>query len=93
MGQALSTADARVRRISDYTARHRDSIGAEAQARLEDAKRHLAAAQGTQATNEADAIAYANRASTLAAQAQTLANTDVLAAHRTPRRRGSASKR
>ncbi len=92
LGQALSTADARVHQISDYATRHRDSIGAEAQARLEDAKRHLSAARGTQATNEADAIAYANRASTLAAQAQTLANTDVLAAHRTPRRRGTASK-
>lgn len=93
LGEVLSTADARVRQISDYAARHRGSIGAEAQARLEDAKRHLAAARGTQASNEADAIAYANRASTLAAQAQTMANDDVLAAHRTPRRRGTASKR
>lgn len=93
LGQALSTADARVRQISDYAARHRGSVGAEAEGRLEDAKRHLAAARGTQATNEADAIAYANRASTLAAQAQTMANNDVLAAHRTPRRRGTASKR
>ncbi|OBI56843.1 YgcG family protein [Mycobacterium sp. E787] len=93
LGQALSTAEARVRQISDYAARHGDSIGAQAQARLEDAKRYLAAAHGTQATNEADAIAYANRASTLAAQAQTQANADVLAAHRTPRRRGTASKR
>ncbi len=91
--QALSTADARVRQISDYAARHRGSVGTEAQDRLEDAQRHLAAARGTQGTNEADAIAYANRASTLAAQAQTLANNDVLAAHRTPRRRGTASKR
>jgi hypothetical protein len=93
LGQALSTADARVRQISDYASRHRGSIGADAQARLEDAKRHLAAARGTEASNEAGAIAYANRASTLAAEAQTLANGDVLAAHRTPRRPGSASKR
>ncbi|SPM31836.1 TPM domain-containing protein [Mycobacterium terramassiliense] len=93
LGQALVTADARVRQISDYAGKHRDSIGTEAQARLEDAKRHLAAAHGTQATNEAGAIAYAHRASTLAAQAQTLANNDVLAAHGTRRRRGSASKR
>ncbi|OBG27997.1 YgcG family protein [Mycobacterium sp. E3198] len=91
--QALSTADARVRQVADYAARHGDSVGAEARARLEDAKRHLTAARGTQATNEADAIAYANRASTLAAQAQTVANNDVAAAHRTPRRRGTASKR
>lgn len=93
LGQALSTADARVRQVSDYATRHRDSIGAEAQARLEDAKRHLAAARGTQASNEGDAIAYANRASTLAAQAQTLANANVLAAYGKPRRRGTSSKR
>ncbi|ORA07714.1 TPM domain-containing protein [Mycobacterium arosiense] len=91
--QALSTADARLRQISDYAARHRANIGSEAQARLDDAKRHLAAAHDKEAGNEADAIAYANQASTLAAQAQTLANADVLAAHRTPRRRGTAPKR
>jgi uncharacterized membrane protein YgcG len=93
LGQALSTADDRVRQISDYVARHGESIGAEAQRRFEEAKRHLAAAHGREATNEAEAIAYANRASTLAAQTQTLANADVLAAHRTPRRRGTASTR
>jgi uncharacterized membrane protein YgcG len=93
LGQALSTADARLRQISDYVARHRGSIGAEAQTRFEDAKRHLAAAHGKEASNDSEAIAYANRASTLAAQAQTLANTDVLAAHRTRRRRGTASTR
>ncbi len=93
LGQALSTADARLRQISDYAAKHRESIGAEAQTRLEEAKRHLAAAHGKEASNEPEAIAYANRASTLAAQAQTLANADVLAAHRAGRRRGTASTR
>ena len=93
LGQALSTADARVRQISDYVARHRDSIGAEAQTRFEEAKRHLAAAHGKETTNDTEAIAYANRASTLAAEAQTRANADVLAAHRTPRRRGAAATR
>ena len=93
LGQALSTADARLRQISDYAAKYRESIGAEAQTRLEEAKRHLAAAHGKEASNAPEAIAYANRASTLAAQAQTLANADVLAAHRTPRRRGTASTR
>jgi uncharacterized membrane protein YgcG len=93
LGQALSTADNRLRQISDYVARHPESIGADAQRRFEEAKRHLAAAHGREATNESEAIAYANRASTLAAQAQTLANADVLAAHRTPRRRGTASTR
>jgi uncharacterized membrane protein YgcG len=93
LGQALSTADARLRQISDYVARHRGSIGAEARTRFEEAERHLAAAHGKEASNDAEAIAYAYRASTLAAQAQTLANTDVLAAHRTRRRRGTASAR
>ena len=93
LGQALSTADARLRQISDYVAKHRESIGAEAQARLEEAKRHLAAAHGKEASNELEAIAYANRASTLAAEAQTLANADVLAAHRTRGSRGTASTR
>jgi uncharacterized membrane protein YgcG len=93
LGQALSTADARLRQISDYVARHRESIGAEAQTRLEEAERYLAAAHGKEASNAREAISYANGASTLAAQAQTLANADVLAAHRTPRRRGSASTR
>lgn len=85
--QALSTADARVRQISDYVARHRDSVGAEAQARLDEAQRHLAAARGKESTNDAEALAHANRASTLAAQAQTLANADVLGRHGTRRRR------
>jgi uncharacterized membrane protein YgcG len=93
VAQALSTADARLRQISDYVARHRESIGTEAQTRLEETKRYLAAARGKEASSDAEAIAYANRASTLAAQAQTLANADVLAAHRTRGRRGTASAR
>lgn len=90
--QALSTADARMRQVSDYVARHRQSVGAETGARVEEAKRYLAAAHGRQATNETEAMAYANRASTLAAQAQTLANADVLKAHR-PRRGGGTAGR
>ena len=93
LAQALSTADARLRQISDYAAKHRESIGAEAQNRLEEAKRHLGAAHDKEARNDPEAIADANGASTLAAQAQTLANADVLAAHRTRRRRGNASAR
>ena len=89
---ALATADARMRQISEYVAKYHVGIGTEAQARLEDAKRSLAAAHGKQASDEAKAIAYANWASALAAQAQTLANADVLA-HRTPRRRGTAATR
>ena len=89
--QALSTADARFRQVSDYIAKHRDSVGAEARARLDEAKGHLAAAHGKQAGDDAGAtaaVAHAARASALAAQAQTLANADVQAAH-SPRRRRS----
>ncbi len=86
LGQALSSAGARVRQISDYATRHRQSIGAEAKTRLDEAKRHLAAAHDKEASNAAEALAHANGASTLAARAQTLANADVLAAHCTPRR-------
>ena len=82
LGQALSTADARLRQISDYASRHRTNLGAEAKGRLEEAKQQLAAARGKQASNAAEAIAYANSASVLAAEAQTLANADVQAAHR-----------
>ncbi|WP_068181326.1 TPM domain-containing protein [Mycobacterium sp. UM_CSW] len=89
LAQALSTADARMRQITDYVGRHRQSVGTEAQRRLEEAQRHLHAAHGKETTNEPEAIAHANRASTLAAQAQTLANADVQAAHRPPRRRAS----
>lgn len=85
-GSPLSTADARVRQISDYIARHRDTVGKKAQAKFEEAQRNLAAAHDRQAGNEAEATAYANAASTLAAEAQTLANADVTKAHR-PRRR------
>jgi uncharacterized membrane protein YgcG len=91
--QALSTADSRLRQISDYAGRYHENIGAEAQSRLAEAKRFLAAAPGKEATNAREAIAYANGASRLAAQAQTLANADVLAAHGVRRRRGTTSAR
>jgi uncharacterized membrane protein YgcG len=87
LGPALATADARLRQISDYVARHRAEIGAEAQARLDDTKRLVASAHSKEASNGAEAIVDANRASTLAAHVQTLANADVSAASRTPRRR------
>lgn len=38
LGQALPIADARIRQISGYIAKHRQSIGAEAQTRFEEAK-------------------------------------------------------
>jgi uncharacterized membrane protein YgcG len=80
LDQALSTADTRLSQISDYVAKYHASIGSKAQDRFQQAKQHVAAAHGNQASNANQAIAYANRASVLAAEAQTLANADVRAA-------------
>ncbi|OBG22725.1 TPM domain-containing protein [Mycobacterium sp. 852002-51057_SCH5723018] len=88
--QALFTAQARVRGVSEYIDTRRGSIGAEARTRLAEAKRHLEAAQAKRSTNLADAIAHANAASTLAAQAQALANADVQQAQRFYSRRGGS---
>jgi predicted nucleic acid-binding Zn-ribbon protein len=85
--QALFTAESRVHGVSEYIDTRRGSIGADARTRLEEAKRHLQAAQGKKSTNLAEAIAHANAASTLAAQAQSLANADVQAAQRAYSRR------
>ncbi|QPM72060.1 TPM domain-containing protein [Mycobacterium avium] len=80
--QALFTAQSRVRAVSDYIDTRRGSIGPEARTRLAEAQRHLHAAADRRATDPADAIAHANAASTLAAEAQSLANGDVQAARR-----------
>ncbi len=75
--QALFTGQSRVTAVSDFIDTRRGSIGPEARTRLSEAIRQLDAAQATKTTNPAEAIAYANGAATLAAQAQTLANDDV----------------
>jgi len=78
--QALFTAQSRVRSVSDYIDTRRGSIGPEARTRLSEAVRHLQAAQDKKKSNIAEAIAHANGAAGLAAQAQQLANNDVMAA-------------
>jgi uncharacterized membrane protein YgcG/predicted nucleic acid-binding Zn-ribbon protein len=78
--QALVTAQSRVRGVSDYIDTRRGSIGPEARTRLAEAVRQLQAAQDKRSTNVNDAIAHANGASMLAAQAQDMANADVRAA-------------
>ena len=78
--QALLTAQARVRGVSDFIDTRRGSIGPEARTRLAEAVRQLQAAQDKKTTNLSEAIAHANGASMLAAQAQSLANDDVRAA-------------
>lgn len=78
--QALFTAQSRVRAVSDYIDTRRGVVGPEARTRLSEAVRQLQAAQDKRATNLNEAIAHANGAAMLAAQAQQLANNDVLAA-------------
>lgn len=80
--QALFTAQSRVRSVSDYVDTRRGSIGPEARTRLNEAVRQLEAAQSKKKANISEAIAHANGAAMLAAQAQTLANNDVQNAQR-----------
>jgi uncharacterized membrane protein YgcG len=86
--QALFTAQARVRGVSEYIDTRRGSIGAEARTRLAEARRHLEAGQDKRSTDVTEAIAHANAASTLAANAQALANADVQQAQRVYAGRG-----
>ncbi len=88
--QALFTAQSRVRAVSDYIDTRRGSIGPDARTRLAEAKRHLQAAEDKGATNPTEAIAHANAASTLAANAQSLANGDVQTMQRAYTRRGGS---
>lgn len=89
--QALFTAESRIRAVSDYIDTRRGSIGPEARTRLAEAGRRLDAAQSYRSTNPTEAIAQANAASTLAANAQSLANSDVQAAQRAYTRQGGSN--
>jgi uncharacterized membrane protein YgcG/BMFP domain-containing protein YqiC len=80
--QALFTAQSRVRGVSDYIDTRRGSIGPEARTRLAEAVRQLQAAKDTKSVNLNEALAHANGASMLAAQAQEMANADVGATQR-----------
>lgn len=80
--QALFTAQSRVRSVSDYIDTRRGSVGPEARTRFNEAVRQLDAAQSKSKTNITEAIAHANGAAMLAAQAQQLANDDVQAGQR-----------
>jgi uncharacterized membrane protein YgcG/predicted nucleic acid-binding Zn-ribbon protein len=78
--QALFTAQSRVKGVSDFIETRRGRIGPEARTRLAEAVRQLQAAQDKRSVDLNEAIAYANGASMLAAQAQDMANADVRAA-------------
>ena len=80
--QALFTAQSRVRSVSDYIDTRRGSVGPESRTRFNEAVRQLEAAQTKSTTNITEAIAHANGAAMLAAQAQQLANDDVQAGQR-----------
>jgi hypothetical protein len=77
LGQAIFTAESRVRAVSDYIDARRGSIGPEARTRLAEASRWLQAAHGELASNVSEAIAHASGASALAAQAQSRATAGV----------------
>ena len=77
--KALFTAQSRVRSVSDYIDTRRGSVGPEARTRFNEAVRQLEAAETKSTTNITEAIAHANGAAMLAAQAQQLANDDVKA--------------
>jgi hypothetical protein len=78
--QALFTAQSRVHAVSEYIDNRRGSVGPEARTRLAEANRQLEAAQDKQSSDVSDAITYANKAASLAAQAQSLADDDVRSA-------------
>lgn len=75
--QSLFAAQSRVKAVSEFIDTRRGSIGPEARTRLSEASRQLEAAQAKKASNPTEAIAHANGAASLAAQAQSLANDDV----------------
>jgi hypothetical protein len=80
--QALFTAQSRVHAVSEYIDNRRGSIGPEARTRLAEASRQIDAAQDKKATDLNEAITHANNAASLAAQAQSLAESDVQSAQR-----------
>jgi hypothetical protein len=75
--EALFVARSRVRSVSDFIDTRRGSVGPEARTRLAEAVRQISAADAKRTTNPSEAIAHANGAAMLAAQAQQLANADV----------------
>ena len=82
LDEALFAARSRVRSVSDYIDTRRGIVGPEARTRLAEAVRHLGAAEDIRSSDPAEAIAHANGAAMLAAQAQTLADADVQNAQR-----------
>ncbi len=80
--QAVAAARSRIKAVSDFIDTRRGSIGSEARTRLSEANRQLEAAEAKRESDPGEAVAHANGAATLAAQAQSLANDDVRSAQR-----------
>ena len=72
----LRAAQMAVTRASDYVGGHRGGIGTEARTRLAEAARHLGQAVALGPADSAGALAEADHATRLAAEAQTLAEQD-----------------
>ena len=76
----MFTTQSRVHAVSEYIDNRRGSVGPEARTRLAEASRQVDAAQEQKATDLNAAIALANKAAALAAEAQSLAESDVQSA-------------
>jgi hypothetical protein len=72
----LSAAQAAVTRASDYVAGHRGGIGTEARTRVAEAERHLQQAVALVSTDPSGALAEADAATRLAAEAERIAEQD-----------------
>jgi hypothetical protein len=72
----IRAARVAVTRAADYVAGQRGGIGTEARTRLAEASRHLEAAVAAASTDTETALAEADQASQLAAQAERLAQSD-----------------
>ncbi|WP_139417576.1 TPM domain-containing protein [Agromyces laixinhei] len=77
LSRSLMTARAQVQAAEDYLVARRGAIGAEARTRLAEAGRLLVEAQASATTDAAAALASAQRAERLAAEAMSLAQRDV----------------
>ncbi|MBM7831163.1 putative membrane protein YgcG [Agromyces cerinus] len=77
LSRSLTTARSQVQAAEDYLVARRGAIGAESRTRLAEAGRLLVEAQGAATTDPTAALASAQRAERLAAEAMSLAQRDV----------------
>ncbi|MDQ4491027.1 TPM domain-containing protein [Sinomonas sp. ASV486] len=75
--QAIQSAQAQISATSDYIAARRGGVGTEARTRLAEAQRNLDYALSISGSDPVTALAYAQQAASLAAQASEIAQQDV----------------